>query len=108
MDAIEECVDILASNLYRGGKIKDKAESAWIIQEAHIARGISFLVQLYSCTSKDTYRLPLETFGLTIVSLMQLSSLLVQTLPVTQSGIFVQRRQSMKRPQYRGIKIMLI
>ena len=28
MDAIEECVDVLASNLYRGGKIKDKAESA--------------------------------------------------------------------------------
>ena len=28
MDAIEECVDVLATNLYRGGKIKDKAESA--------------------------------------------------------------------------------
>ena len=28
MDAIEECVDVLAHNLYRGGKIKDKAESA--------------------------------------------------------------------------------
>ena len=32
MQAVEECVDILANRLYNGGKIKDKCESAGIYE----------------------------------------------------------------------------
>jgi hypothetical protein len=126
---VKECVDILANKLYKGGKIKDKCESAGFYQRIILIekqfKGASVLMHKLGYlptgfqnlwSNERLLNVAEQLVGPNIAGNFKLCNTVHLPDPYTgfpstqaiQCGIFVSSLLTMSRPQFPGTRIMHI